>query len=58
LTSNKKEIKKINEQITEMMNELGLKELESIKYKKMMNKMYKDSLKSIKSQNILKDINK
>jgi len=58
MTANKKEIEKISEQIKEIMNELDLKELESIKYKKMMDKMYKDSLKSIKSQNILKEMNK
>ncbi|MGV8163070.1 MAG: CYTH domain-containing protein [Candidatus Nanoarchaeia archaeon] len=54
MTSNKKEIKNINEQIIEIMNELKLKELSSEKYQKMMNKMYKDSLKSVNSQNILK----
>ncbi|MFA6073656.1 MAG: class IV adenylate cyclase [Candidatus Woesearchaeota archaeon] len=56
LTSNKNEIQKISDEITEIMKELGLKELSTNKYQKMMNKMYKDSLKSIKSQKILKVI--
>jgi adenylate cyclase, class 2 len=54
ITYDKKAIKSINKQIHNIMNELGLIELRAAEYQKMMNKMYKESIKPVKLQKIRK----